>query len=183
MRPIGGGLEMFQSAHPRGVRRCPITMNTTTSMVSIRAPAWGVTGLTVRAAIPFEFQSAHPCGVRQGSGTTVTVSLIQFQSAHPRGVRLVVGGRGIVIALFQSAHPRGVRRPDRAASPHPPGFNPRTRVGCDRNRQRWTANGGCFNPRTRVGCDLHIQPLAPAPDSFNPRTRVGCDNIPHPQHS
>ena len=33
------------------------------------------------------------------------------------------------------------------------GFNPRTRVGCDKAVQADFRTEGSFNPRTRVGCD------------------------------
>ncbi len=35
----------------------------------------------------------------------------------------------------------------------PTGFNPRTRVGCDRTMECRFMHPPCFNPRTRVGCD------------------------------
>ena len=100
--------------------------------------------------------------------------------------------------MFQSTHPRGVRprRPTHRTGFH--GFNPRTRVGCDRNADSrtkrhdrvsihapaWGATrpvprpcdrAKSFNPRTRVGCDRLIEPFATFFIRFNPRTRVGCD--------
>ena len=79
-----------------------------------------------------------------------------------------------------------------------PGFNPRTRVGCDVlvavvvpvttfvsiHAPAWGATGHSltqgvgvagFNPRTRVGCDSLLYSLASRYRCFNPRTRVGCD--------
>ena len=56
-----------------------------------------------------------------------------FQSTHPRGVRLSASWRQSTSRPFQSTHPRGVRRllvRMRYFQRH--GFNPRTRVGCDK---------------------------------------------------
>ena len=78
------------------------------------------------------------------------------------------------------------------------GFNPRTRVGCDRSNlstpdtpmlfqsthprgvRRGEGRedlhlGTGFNPRTRVGCDGTPPGTAFRISCFNPRTRVGCD--------
>ena len=56
---------------------------------------------------------------------------------------------------FQSTHPRGVR-PAETTAPAAvmTGFNPRTRVGCDRPMPRRRSMWKRFNPRTRVGCDI-----------------------------
>ena len=82
-----------------------------------------------------------------------------------------------------------------------PGFNPRTRVGCDLIKQATGCDMGqfqsthprgvrpqammhpsrcaiSFNPRTRVGCDRSRRSAGGMGSaSFNPRTRVGCDLI------
>ena len=56
----------------------------------------------------------------------------EFQSTHPRGVRPGSVSRMPRENWFQSTHPRGVRRQkDAGQLLHQPGFNPRTRVGCD----------------------------------------------------
>ena len=121
---------MFQSTHPRGVRRSVPSAVCNTS----------------------EFQSrtrvgCDNCGARTMDGTS------RFQSTHPRGVRpplmVVIPWPGV----FQSTHPRGVRRRHAGRGGELPCFNPRTRVGCDKfHRSRQHRDAG-FNPRTRVGCD------------------------------
>ena len=80
-----------------------------------------------------------------------------------------------------------------------PGFNPRTREGCDpcygdgdylKVQFQSTHPRGvrlediilypmdyCFNPRTREGCDPKGTPSLNGLKSFNPRTREGCDWI------
>ena len=76
------------------------------------------------------FQSTHPCGVRLSRLSNLN-HVFQFQSTHPCGVRLRFLGSFI----------------DKDC------FNPRTRVGCDRNVFTWGFISVGFNPRTRVGCD------------------------------
>ncbi len=99
---------MFQSTHPRGVRL----------QVSHFAPQ-----------VP-RFQSTHPRGVRRCSMMSPDVSVV-FQSTHPRGVRRTGLQKKAGPKKFQSTHPRGVRPSTSCSGPVLPGFNPRTRVGCD----------------------------------------------------
>ena len=61
---------------------------------------------------------------------------------------------------FQSTHPRGVRHLLGGGSPaRQPGFNPRTRVGCDATLATSWRPKRSFNPRTRVGCDAGASQL------------------------
>ena len=99
------------------------------------------------------FQSTHPHGVRQVY-FTIFLSFISFQSTHPHGVRLPCGHCDPCLVRFQSTHPHGVRLKliilicSRSTR-----FNPRTRMGCDRQELiRFCLIKG-FNPRTRMGCD------------------------------
>ena len=122
---------MFQSTHPRGVRR---------------RRAAHLPGRDL-------FQSTHPRGVRR-QGLTIKPMRRMFQSTHPRGVRLRAGAGAsgakrfnprtrvgcddyfaMQVAqklLFQSTHPRGVRRDIRShldagygfQSTHPRGVRP-----------------------------------------------------------
>ena len=76
---------LFQSTHPCGVRRSTPTRTgknqsfnprtrvgcdhleeqvDTLTEVSIHAPVWGATSVTIPATLSFWFQSTHPCGVR-----------------------------------------------------------------------------------------------------------------------
>ena len=99
---------IFQSTHPRGVRR---------SLCEL-APSCA------------KFQSTHPRGVRRGNTTTIG-NLSGFQSTHPRGVRPYLSNAKVNGALFQSTHPRGVRLRLPPRTPTFWNFNPRTHVGCD----------------------------------------------------
>ena len=124
--------DVFQSTHPRGVRRLRLCAGRGRDRVSIHAPAWGAT----------LYGSKTPC------------ALNLFQSTHPRGVRrlfcLQQGGQ----SRFQSTHPRGVRRATRRSRwCWRASFNPRTRVGCDGVGGLRIDRDLGFNPRTRVGCD------------------------------
>ena len=123
---------LFQSTHPRGVRRRCGTRGIRPCGVSIHAPAWGATlSSGLKTAFEARFQSTHPRGVRRISRhhrhITTIVSIHapawgathaprstatrmgKFQSTHPRGVRLPLYARQRFFIMFQSTHPRGVR--------------------------------------------------------------------------
>ena len=169
---------MFQSTHPRGVRRPQDGVGPAAgALVSIHAPAWGATRRWRIDSGIFRVSIHAPAW-------GATLPCWSTFSAH---------------AWFQSTHPRGVRRcSDKLPSSLAACFNPRTRVGCDasfllqRNRRSrfqsthprgvrpilwqhhhesadvsihapawgatwrcpaWGSWGASFNPRTRVGCD------------------------------
>ena len=170
------------------------------SVVSIHAPAWGATS------------SSH-LGLYLGSA---------FQSTHPHGVRLT-GLRWVDIRnLFQSTHPHGVRhKPNVAAhggvsvSIHAPAwgatnkfllqvlfhlrFNPRTRMGCDKQVPFASSLSSAFQSTHPHGVRLNDRLIILNPrlfqsthphgvrqitdyvyteiGSFNPRTRMGCDKV------
>ena len=103
-------LHEFQSTHPRGVRLTAHRQVSQNTLVSIHAPAWGATFRLL----------------------PLLLFLLTFQSTHPRGVRRLPARRQPQTSLeFQSTHPRGVRRPVSHDRPPRRSFNPRTRVGCD----------------------------------------------------
>ena len=120
---------LFQSTHPRGVRRRVISSYRNTcdfnprthvgcdadfyhllymDEISIHAPTWGATELRKSKGIRCKFQSTHPRGVR------------------PFGE----------ISFTDLTH-----------------FNPRTHVGCDKAGICPLLPHIHFNPRTHVGCD------------------------------
>ena len=102
--------ELFQSTHPRGVRRVYSTP---------------------RKRRYIGFQSTHPRGVRLPRFGRFE-GFYMFQSTHPRGVRLNLGHKPHNLSMFQSTHPRGVRLLGiRQAIIPAISFNPRTREGCD----------------------------------------------------
>ena len=145
---------MFQSTHPRGVRRSAPAISRHGSdgfnprtrvgcdddaalladapQVSIHAPAWGATsGCRQPAGRILMFQSTHPRGVRPRP-TSSPSSTSSFQSTHPRGVRL--GRQRVPFAAVD-------------VSIHAPAW------GATRRRGTTSSSCRCFNPRTRVGCD------------------------------
>ena len=164
-----------------------------------------------------EFQSTHPCGVRPGA-LLGAGSLAMFQSTHPCGVRhnIVNSGKIFWVSIhapvwgatvhwgsacfkrrFQSTHPCGVRpQPCVCEIRKSRGFNPRTRVGCDKivddktapvdvsiHAPVWGATLVCLPPLRWFRVSIHApvwgatrnQSNQKSKPSFNPRTRVGCD--------
>ena len=123
---------LFQSTHPRGVRRDRLVRLRLLVGVSIHAPARGATvRFWDKAATQAQFQSTHPRGVRLICESVVP-SMMRFQSTHPRGVRH--GPRRI----SGSCQPVSIHAPARGATDEyeallvtREGFNPRTREGCD----------------------------------------------------
>ncbi len=100
---------LFQSTHPRGVRLARRSKDAYYFRVSIHAPAGGATFiLAASPATTIEFQSTHPRGVRRNV-CRLYPPVRMFQSTHPRGVRLQQGQDQILSYMFQSTHPRGVR--------------------------------------------------------------------------
>ena len=64
--PSSGGpvKRVFQSTHPRGVRRCEPCRGGAYVSISIHAPTWGATSMTSGRWSDIIFQSTHPRGVR-----------------------------------------------------------------------------------------------------------------------
>ena len=199
LMPRGGVilLILFQSTHPRGVRRLAAHR-------PLDAPA------------RFNPRTRVGCDPKPGCGKTTVMC---FNPRTRVGCDLDAQLPRVDQIQFQSTHPRGVRRCSWEGRGAHKGFNPRTRVGCDLATWLHRLHLASFNPRTRVGCDLLRQLLdvgdvvsihapawgatlapgrgglvvnvsihAPAwgataaavvwawrPIGFNPRTRVGCD--------
>ena len=76
----------FQSTHPRGVRQKFYEKLKDKFHVSIHAPTRGATNDKVISDEEYEFQSTHPRGVRR-FGVSKESLIDKFQSTHPRGVR------------------------------------------------------------------------------------------------
>ena len=130
---------MFQSTHPRGVRRtrrrrqsrlsqcfnprtrvgcdtAPNGRNSMTVRVSIHAPAWGATPRPLTGFLrhkSFNPRTLVGCDWRP---CWAFPSASRFQSTHPRGVRRPPSGKPGTAGLFQSTHPRGVRHAVTSAS-------------------------------------------------------------------
>ena len=149
----------FQSTHPRGVRLIFFGFHGFYSFVSIHAPAWGATSNSAKIMgwrTGFNPRTRVGCDRPKRQGST---SGFPFQSTHPRGVRPVTGGMAAISAnKFQSTHPRGVR----PASPSRPPLCQQVSIhapawGATAARPGCKAGLPGFNPRTRVGCDVDAQ--------------------------
>ena len=120
---------LFQSTHPRGVRRAgspgrsslrcfnPRTREGCDPRdgglpdhhpVSIHAPARGATLPPGRLRVPGRV-SIHAPARGATPASLLPVAPGVFQSTHPRGVRREVCGALSATMQFQSTHPRGVR--------------------------------------------------------------------------
>ena len=129
---LDGGSIQFQSTHPRGVRRWPISNWCAT------APCFNPrtrVGCDSRAMCrPWPRSSFNP-RTRVGCDTTADGTVVRisvFQSTHPRGVRHQAGRRwrrGGLVSIHAPAWGATVAFPRSIETGW--GFNPRTRVGCD----------------------------------------------------
>ena len=102
---------LFQSTHPRGVRRSHWRWIRTARSVSIHAPAWGATD--ARPALPGRGLCFNP-RTRVGCDNLLVSS--RFSSlevsihAPAWGATIPAMSSPFVVSRFQSTHPRGVRR-------------------------------------------------------------------------
>ena len=144
----------FQSTLPRGERRRWPSSGRRRRCVSIHAPAWGATFVDGQEFTPFGFQSTLPRGERPHA-CKHRDALIPFQSTLPRGERLgVTPGRrkGCLVSIhapawgataavsFDCLHSDvsihapawGATRLRQSDAKAPKSFNPRSRVGSDK---------------------------------------------------
>jgi len=100
---------VFQSTHPRGVRRWLVRRRLFFIHVSIHAPARGATQF-----LPFPLKGGAVSIHAPARGATVAslfVKLAELVSIHaPARGATKLGRAGDEQARFQSTHPRGVRR-------------------------------------------------------------------------
>ena len=124
---------LFQSTHPRGVRRSVQRVRARTLGVSIHAPAWGATLLAGRLSIPIQCfnprtrvgcdlvrrrgrralprVSIHaPAWGATGKSLTVSGPTLCFNPRTRVGCDFLSNVLGYAADVFQSTHPRGVRR-------------------------------------------------------------------------
>ena len=166
---------MFQSTHPRGVRRFRICPKLHEQL----------------------FQSTHPRGVRPCDPNENRVQKM-FQSTHPRGVRPTLLEQAGDSAMFQSTHPRGVRPLGQVArdlgglvSIHAPAWGATLTdeqhaalIEVSIHAPAWgaTKQDAAFalkaefqstHPRGVRHGSRYVEYLRYL--GFNPRTRVGCD--------
>ena len=176
---------MFQSTHPRGVRPGRGRRDGQGAGVSIHAPAWGATEADdkrIAEEMSFNPRTRVGCDLRPASRSRSPASFnprtrvgcdaanaagkrsrMRFQSTHPRGVRRAGNlreGAGTQVSIHAPAW--GATGGAVPVIARYPGFNPRTRVGCDWHGYGGTSGRSCFNPRTRVGCDAVLDSLTEA---------------------
>ena len=168
---------VFQSTHPRGVRRAATGGNMLTEQVSIHAPAWGATcWISPVSRMPDKVSIHAPAW-----GAT------HDYRGHGRsaGVSIHAPAWGATASPSKSTQPTG-------------GFNPRTRVGCDAqyvipsgvrdgvsiHAPAWGATSATHVLSNVAEVSIHAPAwgatAVPSPTwrrriCFNPRTRVGCD--------
>ena len=145
-------------------------------MISIHAPAWGATG----SAASIMWKPHFNPRTRMGCDTGRPGAADAGQYFNPRTRMgcddfLPLKVHSIFISIhapawgatqndrpgrnptgFQSTHPHGVRHPHEVIKKTRfEDFNPRTRMGCDKNSGPQQMPEPYFNPRTRMGCDPH----------------------------
>ena len=151
-------LVTFQSTHPRGVRRCLFQVFFHTSTYFNPRTHEGCDFFDTSVSFPpiayFNPRTHEGCdnfSLVFLSGNRV------FQSTHPRGVRHLIMRNLSKIQLFQSTHPRGVRQVTHLTSASGFSyFNPRTHEGCDKEFKIPKIINNDFNPRTHEGCDRFL---------------------------
>ena len=121
---------VFQSTHPRGVRRSGSSASIGSAPVSIHAPTRGAT------RVGQDYERFTKVSIHAPTrGATVCfyypAPSVKFQSTHPRGVRHAGASRNEWGKWFQSTHPRGVRLKRHGLTILFSSFNPRTHEGCD----------------------------------------------------
>ena len=170
-------------------------------IVSIHAPAWGATLVTLKICLlsvsfnprtrvgcdsrplwPARWRCCFNPRTRVGCDPTApapTCAPWWFQSTHPRGVRHVPADCRTVRRRFQSTHPRGVRLAallvyvlrPRLVSIHAPAWGATAAL---RAADDVLPLFQSTHPR---GVRRRGHSAGPPPGCFNPRTRVGCDDV------
>ena len=169
--------------------------------ISIHAPAWGATTISVRTATTLLlFQSTHPRGVRP-SGTICGMKYPTYFNPRTR-VGCDFQRYSTLEYYYISIHAPawGATLVSSGAGALTIYFNPRTRVGCDNTPlipshmpvkfQSTHPRGVRRNRVSAIRYKLFISIHAPAWGAtffcrslcagtgyFNPRTRVGCDQV------
>ena len=170
---------MFQSTHPRRVRRGWVQDNACAIHVSIHAPTKGAT-LRVPTSDPTrKFQSTHPRRVRL-LYTYIDRLPLCF---NPRTHEGCDNGRlhdACNISVSIHAPTKGATPCTMPTTSRWGSFNPRTHEGCDVDGFRMTPAESMFQSTHPRRVRLPVRPCpAPGRRSFNPRTHEGCDKY-HP---
>ena len=167
---------LFQSTHPRGVRRLFLCQSFAWRRVSIHAPAWGATSRK-RSSVPrvscFNPRTRVGCDASRWPGC-VAIS-VSIHAPAWGATRQVLDAVNRLLEVSIHAPAWGAtqcgagRGGGKRVSIHAPAW------GATLPRPRRSSNFSSFNPRTRVGCDQVCSLFGPGFHRFNPRTRVGCD--------
>ena len=130
-RKMSGSYYLFQSTHPRRVRLLKEVKLFKGIPISIHAPAKGATFENSLTGTPLKFQSTHPRRVRPNMDRDWTLSGVISIHAPAKGATYVVAC-ATPSGIFQSTHPRRVRPASSGVCFNKANyFNPRTREGCD----------------------------------------------------
>ena len=188
----------FQSTHPSGVRRTGRLRRPRRLSISIHAPQWGATPVSVEGVLKWKTISIHaPQWGATGTADTVHQSRVISIHAPQWGATIRCTANQLGQRISIHAPQWGATDFNNAGYAFTLNFNPRTPVGCDSTCSilaLWRSN---FNPRTPVGCDTIVKDgrrvqrvfqsthpsgvrrrrydTRPHPNDFNPRTPVGCD--------
>ena len=165
---------MFQSTHPRRVRRIYRKGRVYPQHVSIHAPTQGATAYFWNLGVAYIVSIHAPT---QGA-TTIVDGLTQLPGFNPRthaGCDLKNELTKTLHPRFQSTHPRRVRHKFASTIKLANSFNPRTHAGCDLRFVKLKVYNNGFNPRTHAGCDKLQGFIEKQIKRFNPRTHAGCD--------
>ena len=101
---------------------------------------------------------------------------LAFQSTLPHRERLWFHRQGGSIPKFQSTLPHRERRNKSSiTSGRRRNFNPRSRTGSDKRKNREAREDNHFNPRSRTGSDRICHYPGRRHFDFNPRSRTGSD--------
>ena len=144
----------FQSTLPHGERPNTSQQPFWIYTVSIHAPAWGATGVAVSVMIA-SFVSIHaPAWGATDIAVIITLEFGQFQSTLPHGERLA---------------------PRRCSAPPDRRFNPRSRMGSDRQPQAVYPDRHKFQSTLPHGERHGLSAVGHRRRCFNPRSRMGSD--------
>ena len=144
----------FQSTRPRGARHAFQMATCGRSNVSIHAPTWGATRISLILIPTMWFQSTRPRGARRAC----SISSARVPRFNPR-------------AHVGRDRKRQLKSSARRVSIHAPTWGATSSVfSC-------LSSMGGFNPRAHVGRDSILDADTGLPGSFNPRAHVGRDLI------
>ena len=115
-RSLSSRLALFQSTHPRGVRRDDQIAFQQVGLVSIHAPAWGATDMLFWWDAEQRVSIHAPAWGATKARPLFAIVIAGFNPRTRVGCDRPCGGRSSARRRFQSTHPRGVRR-DMARQP------------------------------------------------------------------